>query len=172
MTVSRSVWRSEARKKAVIDLVADRSFIDKLDVKMQSGNVEMTASTTSSPENVDAMSDTEMDVDLPEVEEVWKDHEPVSEMPFEPLAQAGATGLIPSCLPVPLVVNASDEPSGTTTPTIDMQKRRSDRLKDDGKALLSEVVSNSVRDPRDPTYCVLIPVTRKWVSLPDGPGSM
>lgn len=164
--VARAVWRYEQRKRAVIDLVSDQSFIDRLDVKMQAGNLEMNINIGSDPEQHESTEDEEMDSVVPEVEEVWLDREPESEVGSEDTALGGdpagaASGDIRG--------RAGTSRMATANP--DAQKRRSTRRTDAGQKSM-EPPAKAVGNPRDMGYCVLIPVTREWVALPSGPESM
>lgn len=159
--VARAVWRYEQRKRAVIDLVSDQSFIDRLDVKMQAGNLEMNINIGFDPEQHDSTEDEDMDSVVPEVEEVWLDREPESEVGSEETTVGG---------------NPAVAGRGTTsrmaTANPDAEKRRSTRRMDAGQKSMEPPAAKAVGNPRDMGYCVLIPVTREWVALPSGPESM
>jgi hypothetical protein len=156
--VARAVWRYEQRKKAVIDLVSDRSFIDRLDVKMQAGNLEMNINIGPDHEQNESTEDEEADSVVPEVEEEWLDREPESE---EEVASNGdAAG-----------PTRGQDTSRAATANPDAQKRRSTRRTEAGQKSM-EPPAAKVINPWDMGYCILIPVTREWVALPAGPESM
>jgi hypothetical protein len=162
--VARAVWRYEQRKKAVIDLVSDLSFIDRLDVKMQAGNLEMNLNIGSDPQKDAPPEDEEEDDIVPEVEEEWLDREPESEVGSEELAPGEEVGVI--VIPTAETRGPSRAPTPPQNPENQM-RRSTRRIEMERKAAQPAAV-----DRRDMGYCVMIPVTREWVSLPDGPESM
>ena len=162
--VARAVWRCEQRKRAVIDFVSDFSFIDRLDVKMQAGNLEMNINIGSNPQK-DAPSDDdeEDDIDL-EVEEEWLNREPESEIGSIEAVEAEVSVLVKTASSE--AGSTSCKPLSTANPDIQM-RRSTRRIEKEKKA--EDIRAN---DRRNTGYSVVIPVPRDWVALPDGPRSM
>lgn len=165
LPVARAVWRYEQRKRAVIDLVSDMSFIDRLDVKMQAGNLEMNFNIGSDPQK-DAPSDDDDEDDIvPEVEEEWLDREPESEMNADEVASGEEVAVVKA--PSTEVAGTSRKPSPAVANAETQMRRSTRRIEMQKKAAAIKAAER-----RDTGYSVVIPVTREWVALPDGPQSM
>lgn len=141
------------------------SFIDRLDVKMQAGNLEMNINIDSDPQKDAPSDDDEEDDIVLEVEEEWLDREPESETASDEVTLREETAVVKA--PVAEAAGTSRKPSPAAANTETQMRRSTRRVEMQKKADATKAVER-----RDTGYSVVIRVTREWVALPDGPRSM